>query len=213
MAGNGARGETTQAGERYEGDWARFFANWVRHPVKMGAVAPSSRAYCNMMVRHATIDLDGPILELGPGLGVVTRTLLEHGVAPERITSIEYDSEFARQLQRRFPGVNVINGDGFDLDRTLGDRRDEKFAAILMAIPIVSFSQEKRQALFTDYLSRLVPGGNLTELSYMLTPPVRPVPGVFSVSSSPRVWNNIPPARVWIYSQDTAPAENAATAW
>lgn len=213
MAGNGARGKTTQAGERYEGDWARFFANWVRHPVKMGAVAPSSRAYCNMMVRHATIDLDGPILELGPGLGVVTRTLLEHGVAPERITSIEYDSEFARQLQRRFPGVNVINGDGFDLDRTLGDRRDEKFAAILMAIPIVSFSQEKRQALFTDYLSRLVPGGNLTELSYMLTPPVRPVPGVFSVSSSPRVWNNIPPARVWIYSQDTAPAENAATAW
>ena len=160
----------------------------------------------------ATIDLDGPILELGPGLGVVTRTLLEHGVAPERITSIEYDSDFARQLQRRFPGVNVINGDGFDLDRTLGDRRDEKFAAILMAIPIVSFSQEKRQALFTDYLSRLMPGGNLTELSYMLTPPVRPVPGVFSVSSSPRVWNNIPPARVWIYSQDTAPAENAATA-
>ena len=81
-----------------------------------------------------------------------------------------------------------------------------------MAIPIVSFSQEKRQALFTDYLSRLMPGGNLTELSYMLTPPVRPVPGVFSVSSSPRVWNNIPPARVWIYSQDTAPAANAATA-
>lgn len=183
-------------------DWARFLASWVRHPIKMGAVAPSSRAYCNMMVRHATTELDGPILELGPGLGVVTRALLDHGVAPERITAIEYDADFARMLRQRFPRVNVIQGDGFDLDKTLGARRGEKFAAILFAIPIVNFPQERRQALFRDYFSRLLPGGNVTQLSYLLKPPVEAVPGVFSVSASPRVWRNIPPARVWIYSQD-----------
>ncbi|MBP0617947.1 class I SAM-dependent methyltransferase [Jiella mangrovi] len=187
------------------GDWLPFLATWVRSPVKMGAVAPSSRSYCRMMVRHATTAIDGPILELGPGLGVVTRTLLEQGVAPERITSIEYDQDFARKLQRRFPKVNVINGDGIDLEKTLGPAEDSpKYAAILFAIPIVNMSQAKRQALFTRYFERLLPGGNLTQLSYMVTPPVRPVPGVFSVSSSRRVWTNIPPAKVWIYDQDTA---------
>ena len=195
--------EVTKRGAEERGDLARFFATWVRHPIKMGAVAPSSRAYCSMMVSHATTGIDGPILELGPGLGVVTRTLLEHGVAPERITSIEYDREFARALARRFPEVNVIQGDGFDLDRTLGDRASEKFAAILFAIPIASFPQARRQAIFTDYFKWLKPGGNLTQLSYMLTPPVRPVPGVFTVASTPRVWANVPPARVWVYSQDT----------
>lgn len=184
------------------GDWARFLGTWVRHPIKMGAVAPSSRSYCAMMVRHATTELDGPILELGPGLGVVTRTLLESGVEPERITSIEYDQDFADMLRKRFPRVNVIHGDGFDLDKTLGSRRSDKFAAILFAIPIANFSRERRRALFQDYFSRLLPGGNLTQLSYLLKPPVEAVPGVFSVSASPRVWSNIPPARVWIYSQD-----------
>ncbi|MEX6506361.1 class I SAM-dependent methyltransferase [Jiella sp. M17.18] len=197
-------------GDTGGGDWLPFLATWARHPIKMGAVAPSSRSYCEMMVNNATTDLDGPILELGPGLGVVTRALLEKGVAPERITSIEYEEEFARKLQRRFPKVNVIHGDGFDLDKTLGSSAEtQKFAAILFAIPIVSFPQEWRQTLFTDYFRRLRPGGNLTQLSYMLTPPVRPVPGVFTVSSSPRVWNNIPPARVWIYSQESAAAGGA----
>ncbi|MCB8840068.1 class I SAM-dependent methyltransferase [Aurantimonas sp. VKM B-3413] len=197
---------------RRESDWLPFLATWVRHPIKMGAVAPSSRSYCGMMVKHATTELDGPILELGPGLGVVTRTLLEQGVAPERITSIEYDADFARKLKRRFPKVDVIQGDGFNLDKTLGSRAGEKFAAILFAIPIVSFPQEKRQKLFVDYFKRLRPGGNLTQLSYMLTPPVRSVPGVFTVSSSPRVWNNVPPARVWIYSQDGVGKSDAASA-
>lgn len=188
--------------EDRRGDWARFFAAWMRHPGKMGAIAPSSPSYCAMMVANATTSIDGPILELGPGLGVVTRTLLDAGVAPERITSVEYDPDFARTLKERFPGVNVIEGDGFDLDATLGDRRGERFAAILFAIPILGFSQEKRQRLFRDYIARLRPGGNLTQLSYLLSAPVKAMPGVFTVAASPVVWDNIPPARVWIYSQD-----------
>ena len=200
-AGRGAEG----------GDWARFLAAWVKHPIAMGAVAPSSKAYCDLMVRHATTHLDGPILELGPGLGVVTRALLRAGIDPERITSIEYDRDFSRQLRQRFPEVNVINGDGFDLDTTLRGRKDERFAAILFAIPIVSFPQSKRQALFRDYFKRLIPGGNITQLSYLLTPPVKAVPRVFSVSSSKRVWTNIPPARVWIYDQDVGTGPQGAS--
>jgi phosphatidylethanolamine/phosphatidyl-N-methylethanolamine N-methyltransferase len=194
--------------ESTDSDWLPFLATWVRSPLKMGAVAPSSRGYCRMMVKHATTGLDGPVLELGPGLGVVTRTLLEQGVAPERITSIEYDRDFARKLQQRFPKVNVVHGDGLDLDETLGPvGQSPKYAAILFAIPIVNMPQTKRQALFSRYFDRLAPGGNLTQLSYMVTPPVRPVPGVFTVASSRRVWSNIPPARVWIYSRDGTPQQ------
>ncbi|WP_416357749.1 class I SAM-dependent methyltransferase [Aureimonas phyllosphaerae] len=182
-------------------DLARFFGTWVRNPIKMGAVAPSSAHYCATMVASATTGLDGPILELGPGLGCVTRALLDAGVDPGRITSIEYDAEFARTLKERFPAVNVIRGDGFDLDATLDDGGSAKFAAILFAIPIVKFPQAERQALFSRYFERLRPGGNLTQLSYLWKPPVKAVPGLFDVSSSDIVWDNIPPARVWIYSQ------------
>lgn len=184
------------------GDFARFFATWIRHPLKLGAVAPSSPAYCRMMVEHASTGIEGPVLELGPGLGVVTRALLDKGVSPGRITSIEYEKGFADLLKARFPAVNVVEGDGFDLDKTLGTAPKTRFAAILFAIPILNMTQAERQALFTRYFERLLPGGNLTQLSYLPTAPVKPVPGVFTVASSPIVWSNIPPARVWIYSQD-----------
>lgn len=183
------------------GDWLRFLGTWARHPIKMGAVAPSSASYCAMMVEHATTELAGPILELGPGLGVVTRALLKKGVAPERITSIEFDPDFARILQQRFPQVNVLRGDGLDLDKTLSEKPEEGFAAILFAIPITHLSQEKRQALFRHYFSWLRPGGNLTQLSYLWKAPVKPVAGLFGARGSPIVWDNIPPARVWIYDQ------------
>lgn len=201
MQPNERQQTNAQARER-RADLVRFFGTWMRNPIKMGAVAPSSATYCAKMVAASTTKIDGPVLELGPGLGVVTRALLDAGVSPSRITSIEYDRDFAATLQRRFPAVNVIRGDGFDLDRTLADGGATRFSTILLAIPIVKFPQGERQALFSRYFSRLAPGGNLTQLSYLWTPPVKPVPGIFDVSASPIVWDNIPPARVWIYRQD-----------
>lgn len=197
MSGSGQHGGNATRGEK--GDWAKFLGTWARNPLKMGAVASSSPAYCAEMVARSTTALDGPILELGAGLGVVTHALLEAGVAPERITSIEFDRDFAQALEKRFPAVNVICGDGLDLTHTLAGRDSERFATVLLAIPIVRFSQEKRRDLLSRYFERIRPGGNLTQLSYLWTPPVRPDPSRFSVSSSPVVWANIPPAKVWVY--------------
>ena len=57
----------------------------------------------------------GPVVELGPGTGPVTQALLQRGLAPERLILVEYDPAFCRLLERRFPGVRVIQGDAYDL--------------------------------------------------------------------------------------------------
>lgn len=199
-------------GRRRDGaafDWARFLATWVRHPLKVGAVAPSSPDYCAAIAARASTERDGPVLELGPGLGVITRALLGKGVEPGRLTCVEFDPAFAATLKLRYPGVNVVCGDGFDLDGTLGHGAARGFATIVLAIPILRFPREQRRALVEDYLSRLLPGGNLVQLSYLWTAPVKPRPGVFSVRSSPLVWSNIPPAKVWIYEADAAKRDGA----
>ena len=69
------------------------------------------------------------MLEIGPGTGVITGAILERGIAPERLTVIEYDPEFAAAIAARFPGMHVIQGDAFDLDRTLGARHAEPLPA------------------------------------------------------------------------------------
>ena len=188
--------------ERIEDEF-RFIRTWATSPKKMGAVSPTSRALARLMVKHAAPDPEGLTLELGPGTGVVTEALLEAGIPDERIVSVEYDRDFSRLLRRRFPRVNVINGDALNLDETLGEAfRDARFSAVLSGVPLLTMSKDTRIAYIDSALSRLEPGRNLTQLSYAFNPPQDSVPGRFVVDKSRWVTFNIPPGRVWIYRPD-----------
>jgi phosphatidylethanolamine/phosphatidyl-N-methylethanolamine N-methyltransferase len=55
------------------------------------------------------------VVELGPGTGVVTQAILERGIAPSNLTSIEYCGDFAKLVRARFPEVTIVEGDAYDL--------------------------------------------------------------------------------------------------
>jgi phosphatidylethanolamine/phosphatidyl-N-methylethanolamine N-methyltransferase len=140
----------------------------------------------------------GPILELGPGTGVVTAAILTRGVARDRLTAVEYDRDFAALVASRYPGVHVINGDAFDLGKTLNNRPSDGFAAILSSMPLVNFAMSLRQKLVSDVLARLQPGAPFIQFSYRLHAPVAPPAGA-TVTQAAFILFNLPPARVWVY--------------
>src|SRR5688500_1894224 len=47
------------------------------------------------------VPLDGDVLELGPGYGITTRWLADHG---GRLTAVEVDPALAADLRRKFDG-------------------------------------------------------------------------------------------------------------
>jgi phosphatidylethanolamine/phosphatidyl-N-methylethanolamine N-methyltransferase len=179
-------------------DNLRFLRALIARPKHVGAVAPSSRALARAIARQVDPARPGPVLELGPGTGVITAAILERGIAPERLTVIEYDAEFAAAIAARFHGVHVIQGDAFDLGRTLGSRHAEPLAGIVSGIPLLNFPMPRRQAYVAALTERLAPGAVLAQFSYGMHAPVVPPPG-HSVICAARVWANLPPARVWVY--------------
>ncbi len=181
-------------------DNLRFLRALIARPKHVGAVAPSSRALARAIARQIEPACSGPILELGPGTGVITQALLERGIVPERITVIEYDPEFAAAIAARFHGIHVIQGDAFDLNRTLASRHPEPeaFAGIVSGIPLLNFPVPRRQAYAQTLTQRLAPGASLIQFSYGMHAPVVPPPG-HSVTCAAQVWANLPPARVWVY--------------
>src|SRR5271156_6974107 len=84
-------------------DGARFLKSLVAAPRLTGAVAPSGRALARAMAAAAGPPPHGLVVELGPGTGPVTRSLIDAGVARERLVLIEYDPGFCRLLGPRFP--------------------------------------------------------------------------------------------------------------
>jgi len=179
-------------------DNLRFLRALIARPKNIGAVAPSSRGLARAIARQIDPVQPGPVLELGPGTGVITAALLDRGITPERLTVIEYDADFAAAIAARFHGVHVIQGDAFDLNRTLGARHLDAFAGIVSGIPLLNFPMTHRQAYMKALTGRLAPDAPLIQFSYGMHAPVVPPPG-FSVHCAALVWANLPPARVWVY--------------
>jgi phosphatidylethanolamine/phosphatidyl-N-methylethanolamine N-methyltransferase len=179
-------------------DNLRFLRALIARPKHVGAVAPSSQALARAIARQIDPARPGPILELGPGTGVITAALLERGLAPERVTVVEYDSQFAAAIAARFHGVHVIEGDAFDLIRTLGPRRAERFAGIVSGIPLLNFPMPRRRAYVESLTERLAPGASLIQFSYGMHVPAA-APSGHRVTCAALVWANLPPARVWVY--------------
>lgn len=182
-------------------DQGRFLRQWAGNPLGIGAIAPSGPALASAMASFLDPDRDGPVVELGPGTGVVTKAVLDRGIAPERLTSIEYCEDFARLLRDRFDGVTVVRGDAYDLGTSLDTSPGghPPLAGMVSSLPLFSCPVAKRRALIMDALDRLAPGAPFIQFSYALVPPVREEPGRFSVSQTGWIWNNMPPARVWVY--------------
>jgi phosphatidylethanolamine/phosphatidyl-N-methylethanolamine N-methyltransferase len=187
---------------RAVGDQFRFLGSLIGNPTKTGAVAPSGAALARLMASSVDPGDTLPVLELGPGTGVVTKALLQRGVAPGRIVAIEYNPTFCRLIAERMPGVTVLEGDAYHLKETLPEKFSGPFSAVVSSLPLLTRPEEERVALLEEALDRSARGGPFIQFSYSLFPPVKPIPGRFSVTTSKWVVRNLPPARVWLYSRE-----------
>jgi phosphatidylethanolamine/phosphatidyl-N-methylethanolamine N-methyltransferase len=179
----------------------RFFKGWIDGPKSVGAILPTSAVTARRMASVINPASGLPVLELGPGTGIITKAIIDRGVATENIVSIEYSTDFYQHLKRTIPGVNFINGDAFDLDTTLGDWKDRKFDAVISAIPMLSFPMEKRIALLEDLLDRMPPGRPVVQITYSPVSPIDARPDRFHIRHLDFVVRNIPPAQLWVYSR------------
>ncbi|MDF1610425.1 methyltransferase domain-containing protein [Hoeflea sp. YIM 152468] len=180
-------------------DEIRFFKGWINGPKAVGAIMPTSSVVARSMASLVNPASGRPVLELGPGTGVLTRAILARGVKPSELVSIEHSVTFHTRLQLDFPGVRFIRGDAFDLDAALGELKTSRFDCVVSGIPLLNFPMTQRVALIEGLLDRLPPGRPVVQFSYGLSSPVTPNGASFEVVHHDFVLRNIPPARVWIY--------------
>jgi phosphatidylethanolamine/phosphatidyl-N-methylethanolamine N-methyltransferase len=189
--------------ERKFGDEIRFFKGWLDRPMGVGSVVPTGDIASARMASVIDTTSGLPVLELGPGTGVITRAILKRGVRPDQLVSVEYSTDFAHALRLEFPGVHVIEGDAFALDETLGPFSDATFDCVISGLPLLSFKMAQRIALIDDLLSRVPPGRPVIQFSYGPRAPV-PAGSRRSLRRFDYVLRNVPPAQLWIYSRPNA---------
>lgn len=185
----------------------RFLRNWLRNPLKTGAVFPSSRALAEAMARPVPLDGEGVVVELGPGTGVMTQALLDRGIAPERLVLIEYSPDFCTLLAARFPGVRIVQGDAYEPGGSFDDAlAGRPIDAVVSSLPLMARPDAAREAALDHHLSRMAPRAPFIQFTYAPTLPVRPERVGARVEIGPYVKRNLPPARVLVYRREGGPA-------
>jgi phosphatidylethanolamine/phosphatidyl-N-methylethanolamine N-methyltransferase len=182
----------------------RFFKGWIDKPRAVGSIVPTSTVTARRMASVINTESRLPVLELGPGTGVITKAILEAGVAPGNLWSIEYSEDFVEHLRRDYPDVNVIHGNAFDLDTTLGERRGTMFDSIISGVPLLNFPVRQRVSYIEDLLGRIPAGRPIVQLTYGPRSPVPAGRGDYTVEHFDFIIRNLPPTQLWIYRRPQA---------
>jgi phosphatidylethanolamine/phosphatidyl-N-methylethanolamine N-methyltransferase len=180
-------------------DEIRFIKGMMAGPRTVGAIMPTSARTAAKMAEIIDTGSGLPVLELGPGTGVITKAILSKGVKPQDIVSIEYSTDFVKHLEGKYPGVNFINGDAFNLAETLKAYEGQKFDCVISGIPLLNFPMHARVKLIEDLLKLMPAGRPVVQFSYGPVSPVIARPDIYKIQHYDFVVRNIPPAQIWHY--------------
>ena len=186
-------------------DEVRFIRSWLEKPLAIGAVTPSGRMLAKAMARCVDIAIPGPVVELGPGTGPVTEALVAHGIAPKRLVLVEFNPAFCRILRTRYPEATVLQGDAYSLKRLLSETLDQPAAAMVSGLPLLNKPLRTRLRLINEAFGLMHRDAPFVQFTYSMTH--SPIPKGLSrveTEASPRIWMNLPPARVWTYRKAMA---------
>lgn len=186
-------------------DYALFIYEWLRdgkRRKRIGAVAPSSPGLCRAM----TDWLPGPdefVIELGPGTGVVTKAILDRGVRPDHLISIEMSPQLADMVKKRFPAIHVVNGDACKLSEYVSELvpKGKTVGAVISSLPLRNFPVELAEKLAKEIHNVLRPEGRWIQFSYRISTHNHIGDHHFKHLPSKIVWLNIPPARVSVFQK------------
>ena len=130
----------------------RFAKNWLSKPRSTGSITPTGKSAARLMASFVSPDTGQPVLELGPGTGSVTREILATGLSPDQLTCVEYNRDFCKHLSRLYPDSNIVEGDAFNLDETLGPDFQGRFSVILSCLPLLNFPRAARAGYIENAL-------------------------------------------------------------
>lgn len=186
-------------------DTNTLLREFLRAPLRIGAVAPSSRRL-SAAVTSPIPELGDPVVvELGPGTGAFTSAIQELLGGRGHHLAVEINPRLADALRGRFPGLEVINADASKLPQLLAERGHDKVDVIVSGLPWALFPRGVQQETLLAVSHTLKRDGAFTTFGYVhairLAPALRfrQMLGVAfeEVVAGRTVWGNLPPALVY----------------
>ena len=179
-----------------------IFREFLRAPNKIGAVAGSSAILANNMLDEVDWETARNIVEYGPGTGAITQHIVSRLSSGQRFFAVELNDRFVPVLAEHFPEVKVHIGSVGDIRSICDAEEMDSVDGIISGLPWTAFNEELQNELLDAMFSVLSEHGQFITFAYLHGLPLKSAQRFRevlkqrfgSVSVSPVVWRNLPPA-------------------
>src|SRR3546814_18217039 len=106
--------------KRFFGPWGMFVRGFIKHPVMVGSIVPSSPTLIRHMLRPVDWKNTKLFVEYGPGVGTFCRPVLEHMAGDATLIALDTNADFVDYIREdlrdsRFLAVHASAADADEI--------------------------------------------------------------------------------------------------
>ena len=128
----------------------QFLRAFLKNPLKVGAIAPSSPELAAEMLQGVEPDEDNIVLELGVGTGAITKYLRDIIPNDRAYLGIELDDALVGTLNQKYPDLNIVCGNAADAYAIHKESGLGKVRYVVCCLPFVSLPKEVSESVLVE---------------------------------------------------------------
>ncbi len=185
--------------ERRLGPWGVFFKGFLKHPVMVGSIMPSSDITIKKMLAPVKWDECDLFVEYGPGVGTFCRPVLERLKPGAMLVVIDLNPDFIDYLGKTIHDSRFypIHGSAADVQKIISELGHEKADYVLSGLPFSTLPDQLGPKIAKETYEVIRPGGAF--LVYQFVKKARDFmePHFDHIDSGYSFWNILPCHLFW----------------
>lgn len=181
----------------------QFLRGFLKNPVMVGSIIPSSRVLIEKMLGPVDWDNTRLFVEYGPGVGTFTRPILDRLPHDATLVTIDTNPDFTAYLDESIEDSRLlaVTGSAADVGSILEERGLGKADYVLSGLPFSTLPAGVGEDIARATASVIRPGGAF--LVYQFSPKVKDfIDPHFERIERGFEWVNVPPATLfWAYRE------------
>jgi len=181
----------------------QFLRGFLKHPVMVGSVIPSSRILIERMLKPVDWENTKLFVEYGPGVGTFTRPVLDKMGEDATLIAIDTNPDFIKYLRKAIhdPRLVPVNGSAADVEAIVKEHGFESADYVLSGLPFSTLPPGVGDEIAKATSRVIRPGGAF--LVYQFSPKVLDfLKPFFDRIDRGFEWINVPPATLFWANKD-----------
>ena len=175
-----------------------FLRGFIKHPVMVGSIIPSSRVMVDKMLAPVDWANCKLFVEYGPGVGTFTEQVLRRMAPDATLIAIDTNPDFVRYLRGKFTDSRLfpVTGSAADVRQIIADCGFDHADYILSGLPFSTLPAGVGAKIAAESHEALRSGG--TFLVYQFKARARDFMAVhFNRIDRAYTWANVPPCHLF----------------